>query len=94
VGRGTGRLRAHAGIDELDAIPKRDLLARYPYALAAYAELHASLGQVERARAYLDRALALQSSPAERALLLPKRAALGAGPVDGQTRIKSPNQLG
>jgi predicted RNA polymerase sigma factor len=29
---------ARAGLDELDAIPERELLARYPYALAAYAE--------------------------------------------------------
>src|SRR5262249_33677418 len=40
-----GMLRgALAGLDELDAIPERDLLARYPYALAVYAELHASRG--------------------------------------------------
>src|SRR5262249_50088948 len=41
---------AVAGLDELDAIPERDLLARYPYALATYAELHASLGHVDEAR--------------------------------------------
>ncbi len=69
---------AVAGLDELDAIPERTLLARYPYALAAYAELHASLGDVEQARSYLDRALEQQVAPAERALLQRKRAALGA----------------
>jgi len=39
---------ALAGLDELDAIPERPLLARYPYALAAYAELHGSLGDLEQ----------------------------------------------
>ncbi len=71
---------ATAGLDELDAIPERDLLARYPYALAAYAELYASLGELERARGCLDRALeqlGQRTSPAERALLRRKRASLG-----------------
>ena len=67
---------ATAGLDELDAIVERDLVARYPYALATYAELHASLGNIEQARVFLDRALEEQSSPAERALLRRKRAAL------------------
>jgi RNA polymerase sigma-70 factor (ECF subfamily) len=67
---------ALAGIDELDAIPERDLLARYPYALAAYAELHASLGHLDLARSYLDRALEQQTAPAERALLRRKRTAV------------------
>jgi hypothetical protein len=65
------------GLDELDAIPEREVLGRYPYALAAYADLHASLGNLDEARAYLDRALANQSSPAQHALLRRKRAALG-----------------
>jgi RNA polymerase sigma factor (sigma-70 family) len=68
---------AVAGLDELDAIPERDLLDRYPYALATYADLHASLGDLGQARSCLDRALAYQTSPAERALLRRKRAALG-----------------
>lgn len=67
---------AVAGIDELDAIPERELLTRYPYALATYAELHASLGQLDEARAFLDRALEQRMSLAERALLHRKRAAL------------------
>jgi predicted RNA polymerase sigma factor len=67
---------ATAGLDELDAIPERELVSRYPYALATYAELHASLGHLEQARAFLDRALEEQSSPAERALLRRKRVAL------------------
>jgi RNA polymerase sigma-70 factor (ECF subfamily) len=67
---------ALAGLDELDAIPERELCARYPYALAAYAELHASLGHLDEARAYLDRALEHQPSPPQRALLRRKRAAL------------------
>lgn len=49
---------------------------RYPYALALYAELHASLGEAERAVAYLDRAIREQRSPAELSLLRRKRAAL------------------
>jgi RNA polymerase sigma-70 factor (ECF subfamily) len=68
---------AVAGLDELDAVPERELIARYPYALATYAELHASLGHIGEARAFLDRALEQQTSPAERALLRRKRAALG-----------------
>ena len=67
---------ARAGIDELDGIPERDILGRYPYALAAYADLHASLGNLAEARYYLDRALEHQSYPAQRALLQRKRAAL------------------
>ncbi len=68
---------AVAGIDELDAIPERELLAHYPYALATYAELHASLGHIEEARVFLDRALEHHMPPAERALLRRKRDALG-----------------
>jgi len=68
---------ATAGLDELDAVPERELIARYPYALSTYAELHASVGQLEEARVFLDRALSLQTSPAERALLRRKRASLG-----------------
>jgi len=67
---------ATAGLDELDAIPERELVARYPYALATYAELHASLGHLDEARTFLDRALEVQTAPAEHALLLRKRAAL------------------
>lgn len=67
---------ARVGLDELDAIPEREVLGRYPYALAAYADLHASLGQMDEARHYLDRALGHQASPAQRALLRRKRAAL------------------
>ncbi|HKV52772.1 MAG TPA: hypothetical protein VJO52_16375 [Gemmatimonadaceae bacterium] len=63
-------------MDELDGIPERDVLARYPYALAAYADLHASLGNMGDARSYLDRAAAHQASGAQAALLRRKRAAL------------------
>jgi RNA polymerase sigma factor (sigma-70 family) len=83
VNRALAVAHAHgavAGLDELDAIPERDLLARYPYALAAYAELHASLGHLDEARALLERALAHQPSPAERALLERKRAELDRAP--------------
>jgi RNA polymerase sigma-70 factor, ECF subfamily len=67
---------ARVGLDELDAIPEREVLGGYPYALAAYADLHASLGHFEQARSYLGRALEHQSSPAQQALLRRKRAAL------------------
>lgn len=67
---------ARAGLDELDGIPEREILSRYPYALAAYADLHASLGNLEEARQYLDRALKHQASPAQHALLKRKRATL------------------
>ncbi|HEX6814620.1 MAG TPA: DUF6596 domain-containing protein [Gemmatimonadaceae bacterium] len=70
------RSGAQAGLDELDAIPEREVVARYPYALAAYAELHASLGELGDARSYLDRAAAHQPSGAQAALLRRKRAAL------------------
>jgi RNA polymerase sigma-70 factor (ECF subfamily) len=67
---------ARAGLDELDAIPERDIVGRYPYALACYADLHAAQGEHETARFFLDQALAHQPSPAERRLLERKRAAL------------------
>jgi predicted RNA polymerase sigma factor len=55
----------------------RDFVARYPHALAMYAELHASLGHMAEARVCLDRALEQRTSASERTLLLRKRAALG-----------------
>jgi len=70
------RSGARVGLDELDAIPEREVLSRYPYALAAYADLHASLGNLDEARRYLERALTHQSSPSQHALLRRKRAAL------------------
>jgi predicted RNA polymerase sigma factor len=72
------RSGARIGLDELDAIPEREILARYPYALAAYADLHASLGHLDEVRAYLDRALQHQAAPAQLALLRRKRASLDA----------------
>ena len=69
-------LGAQVGLDELDAIPERDVIARYPYALAAYADLHASLGNLDEARHYLDRALDHQSASIQRLLLERKRRAL------------------
>jgi RNA polymerase sigma-70 factor, ECF subfamily len=67
---------AEVGLDELDAIPERELIASYPYALAAYAELHASLGEIEPARGYLRRALKHQPAHSQRLLLERKLAAL------------------
>jgi len=52
------------------------VLGRYPYALAAYADLHASLGNIEESCASLDRALEHQTSPAQQTLLRRKRAGL------------------
>jgi predicted RNA polymerase sigma factor len=63
-------------LDVLDAIPEREVLSRYPYALATYGELHASLGNLDVARSYLDRAIACQSFAAQVALLRRKRRAL------------------
>jgi len=62
---------------ELDAIPEREVLGRYPYTLAAYADLHASPGNLEEARRYFESALEHQPSAAQQALLRRKRAALG-----------------
>lgn len=47
-----------------------------PYALAAYADLHGSLGQLVELRTYVERALEHQASPAQRRLLQRKLAAL------------------
>jgi RNA polymerase sigma-70 factor (ECF subfamily) len=68
---------AATGIDELDAIPERDLLGRYPYALVAYAELHTMLGNLDDAKRYLRQALAHQPVRAQRLLLERKLRALG-----------------
>jgi RNA polymerase sigma-70 factor (ECF subfamily) len=70
------RSGAQAGLDELDAIPEREVVARYPYALAAYADLHASLGHLTEACEYLEHALEHQASETQRALLRRKLAAL------------------
>ncbi|MDQ2890475.1 MAG: RNA polymerase subunit sigma-24 [Gemmatimonadota bacterium] len=67
---------ARAGLDELDAIPERDAISRYPYALAACADLHASLGEIEQALGYLDRAIKQQPAEGQWKLLNRKRAAL------------------
>lgn len=66
-----------AGLDELDSIPERELIGSYPYALAAYAELHTSLGHLNEARAYLARALERQPAHVQRLLLQRKLAAIG-----------------
>ncbi len=68
---------ALAGLDELDAIPEREVVGRYPYALAAYAELHLSLGHLHEARDYLTCALKYQPARVQRKLLERKLAALG-----------------
>jgi predicted RNA polymerase sigma factor len=65
-----------SGLDELDAIPEREAVSRYPYALAAYADLHASLGEIEQALAYLDRAIQQQPAGGQSTLLNRKRSAL------------------
>ncbi len=65
---------ARVGLDEFDAIPERETLRLYLYALAAHADLHASLANLEEARGYLNHEN--QSSAAQQALLRRKRAAL------------------
>jgi len=67
---------AAAGLEELDSTPERDITLRYPYALAAYAELHTSLGHLDEARQYFARALAHQPSKAQRELLQRKLVAI------------------
>jgi RNA polymerase sigma-70 factor (ECF subfamily) len=67
---------AIAGLDELDSIPERELVDRYPYALAAYAELRTTLGQLDEARDYLVRALEHQPSRMQRMLLQRKLTAV------------------
>ncbi len=52
------------------------LVERYPYALAARADLHASLGHIDEARAYLTRALEHQQASGPRRLLEWKLAGL------------------
>jgi hypothetical protein len=74
-GRAPSKVESHAATD-WPRIIKLYVVMRYPYALAADADLHASLGNLPEARAYLERALGQQSSPPERALLARKRAAL------------------
>jgi hypothetical protein len=58
-------------------------VSRYPNALAAYAELHASLGHLDEARDYLVRALQHQPSRMQRALLERKLTALGRSQASG-----------
>jgi len=70
------RSGARAGLDELDAIPEREILGHYPYALAVYADLHASLGNLNEARDYLERALEYQTESSQHLLLRRKLAAL------------------
>jgi predicted RNA polymerase sigma factor len=67
---------AAAGLDELDSIPERELMESYPFALATYAELHASLGHLGEARMYLERALGQRPSVQQRRLLERKLGAL------------------
>ncbi len=67
---------AAAGLEELDSIPERDLINRYPYALATYAELYTALGRLDEARQYLRRALEHQPVRAQRRLLQRKLDAL------------------
>jgi RNA polymerase sigma-70 factor (ECF subfamily) len=77
---------AAAGLEELDSIHEREIVLRYPFALAAYAELHTSLGQLDDARDYLARALAHQPSSAQRDLLQRKQAAINTQRQGGAQR--------
>jgi RNA polymerase sigma-70 factor (ECF subfamily) len=80
---------ARSGLDELDAIPERDVIARYPFALAMYADLHLSLGDVAEARDYLAGALTHQPSAPQQLLLKRKLMALGASAAEDLRRPDS-----
>lgn len=69
-----------AGLAELDALASDSRLARYHYLPAARADLLARLGRTEEARDAYQAALSLVTNDAERAFLLGRVDALGAGP--------------
>src|SRR5229473_838641 len=54
------------GLEELQALPGRDRLARYPFYFAALGELHLRAGHAREAAEEFRRALRLARSPAER----------------------------
>jgi len=54
------------GLRDLQALPGRDRLARYPFYFAALGELHLRAGHAHEAAAEFRRALRLARSPAER----------------------------
>ncbi len=54
------------GLEELQALPGRDRLARYPFYFAALGELHLRAGRAREAAEEFRRALRLARSPAER----------------------------
>jgi RNA polymerase sigma factor (sigma-70 family) len=63
------------GLAELDALPGRDRLARYPFYPAALGELHLRAGHALQAAEEFRRALRLARSPAERSYFQRKLAA-------------------
>lgn len=67
---------ASEGLAILEAAPDSAMLRRYPFLAAARAELLARLGRHDEALAACDAALAAARSPAERAQLERRRAAL------------------
>ena len=67
---------ARVGLDEFDAISEREILGRYPYALAAFADPHASLGNLEEARGISPSRTRKSVVACAAALLRRKRAAL------------------
>src|SRR5579859_3127060 len=74
--------------------PPRPLAASFsPATLATYAELHASLGHLGEARAFLDRALEQQTAPAERSLLRRKRAGWGRDRGGRLRTVRNPRYL-
>jgi len=63
------------GLAELQALPGRDRLARYPFYPAALGELHLRAGHAPQAAEEFRRALRLARSPAERSYFQRKLAA-------------------
>jgi RNA polymerase sigma-70 factor (ECF subfamily) len=58
-----------AAIDAVAGIPQQGALDSYPFFAATLGELHARLGKTNAAAEYLQRAIALTSSPADRRYL-------------------------
>lgn len=64
-----------AGLDAMQAIPRREALEHYHLFPAALGELHQGLGKLDEAKRFFQRACALTSSQAEQQLLRRKLSA-------------------
>ena len=60
---------AARGLDEIERIPDRDRLRRYPFYSAALGELELQRGRPEAARGHFDAARELARNPMERRFL-------------------------